>query len=273
MTTSASNLSQRFPKKRVFITGAASGLGLACAEILAREGWQLILVDADVARLDLVANSLGRDGANVISEACDVRDGARLQAIVDRAVTVCGGIDVALLCAGVASAGAFHALSEEDWRWTLDINVLGVANAARAVVRHMAQGKGGLLVNVASAAGFCTGSHMSAYNTSKAAVIALSESLMQEYAQYGIEVMAAMPGFFNTRLLESARGSETTLQGARRLMAGSGLEADEVAERMLASAARGKRYFVYPGKYAVLWRLKRWLPGPFQSLLPRIIGR
>lgn len=273
MTTSAFNLSQRFPKKRVFITGAASGLGLACAEILAREGWQLILVDADVARLDLVATSLGRDGANVMSEACDVRDAARLQVIVDRAVAACGGVDVALLCAGVASAGAFHTLSDEDWRWTLDINVLGVANAARAVIRHMAQGKGGLLVNVASAAGFCTGTHMSAYNTSKAAVIALSESLMQEYAEYGIDVMAAMPGFFNTRLLESARGSDKTLHAARSLMANSGLEAAEVAERMLAAAARGKRYFVYPGKYAVLWRLKRWLPGPFQTLLPKLIGR
>lgn len=273
MTTAASNLTQRFPRKRVLITGAASGLGLACAEILAREGWQLVLVDADRERLDLVAASLGRDGANVISEACDVRDAQHLQALVDRAVIGCGGIDVAILCAGVATVGAFHAISDEDWRWTLDINVTGLANAARSVIRHMAQGKGGLLVTVASAAGFCTGAQMAAYNTSKAAVIALSESLMQEYAPYGIEVTVAMPGFFNTRLLETARGSEKTLQGARRLMTGSGLEADEVAERLLSAAARGKRHFIYPSKYVWLWRLKRWLPGAFQTWFPRLFAR
>ena len=83
MTTAASNLSQRFPGKRAFITGAASGLGLACAEILAREGWRLFLTDVDAARLDLVAQSLARDGVQVGDGACDIRDSVALRAIVD----------------------------------------------------------------------------------------------------------------------------------------------------------------------------------------------
>ena len=86
MTSAASNLSQRFPQKRAFITGAASGLGLACAEILAREGWQLFLTDVDGPRLDLVAAGLARDGARVAAAPCDVRDADAVRAIVDAAV-------------------------------------------------------------------------------------------------------------------------------------------------------------------------------------------
>jgi len=271
MTSAASNLSQRFPKKRVFITGAASGLGLACAEILAREGWQLVLTDVDAVRLDLVASGFVRDGARVAAVACDVRDAEAITRLIDSAVESMGGIDVSIHCAGVALAGPFHASTAEEWDWTFDINMHGVANASRAVIRHMAQGKGGLIVNIASIAGICTGSNMSAYNASKAAVIAFSESLMQEYADYGIHVVVAMPGFFRTRLIETARGPERAIKAAGRLINDSGLSADEVAEQMLSAAARRQTHFVYPPKYRTFWRLKRLMPQYFQVLFPRLL--
>lgn len=273
MTLAAHNLSQRFPRKRVFITGAASGLGLACAEILAREGWQLFLTDVDGPRLDLVAQSLGRDGAQVAAAPGDVRDATTVQRIVDGAAASAGGIDLAIHCAGVAHAGPFHQSTPEEWQWVLDINVHGVAHACRAVLRHMARGQGGLIINIASAASFCTGTHMAAYNTSKAAVVALSESIAQEYAAYGVQSMAAMPGFFKTRLMESARGSARTLEAARSLVERSQVSAEEVAERMLLAASRGRTHFVYPSRYATLWRLKRLMPQTFQRLLPRLLNR
>ena len=125
MTIAAHNLSQRFPQRRAFITGAASGLGLACAEILAREGWQLVLADVDAPRLDLVAQSLARDGAPSVAIACDVRDEAAVRALVDQAAAAFGGLDVAIHSAGVATAGAFHTSTAEDWRWMFDIHLLG----------------------------------------------------------------------------------------------------------------------------------------------------
>ena len=273
MTIAAHNLSQRFPARRALITGAASGLGLACAEILAREGWRLVLADVDAARLDLVAQCLSRDGAPSIAVALDVRDEAAVRALVDESVAALGGIDVAIHCAGVATAGAFHSGSAEDWRWVFDINVHGLANCCRAVLNHMARGPGGLIINVASAASFCTNAKMSSYNAAKAAVVALSETLMQEYGAYGVQTTVAMPGFFRTRLLESARGPERTLDGARRIMQDSNVEADEVAEAMLTAAARGRTHFVYPARYATLWRLKRLMPQRFQRLLPRLLSR
>jgi len=238
MTSATHNLSQRFPRKRAFITGAASGLGLACAETLAREGWQLFLTDADSVRLELVTQSFARDGAKVASYVCDVRDADAIDAVVGTACESAGGIDLAIHCAGVAAAGPFHSTTTDDWRWVLDINLLGVVNSSRAVIQRMARGQGGIIINIASAASFCTGT-----------------------------------GFFQTRLMESARGPERTLQAARRLIDTSNLPAEQVAEEMLWAAARGSTHFVYPSRYQWLWRLKRAMPQRFQKLLPRLLKR
>ena len=273
MTTASRNLTQRYPGKRAFITGAASGLGLACAEILAREGWRLILTDIDAPRLDLVAQSMRNDGAAVAAMACDVRDQPAIRALIEQTASAAGGIDLAIHAAGVVVAGPFHSGSAEDWQWVFDINVHGVANSCRAVIPVMAKSGGGLIINIASAASFCTGSNMAAYNSAKAAVVALSETLMQEYAANGIRVLVAMPGFFRTRLMESARGAPKTLDAARRIMTDSNLEADAVAEAMLQAAARGRTHWVYPERYAYLWRLKRLMPQQFQRLLPQILRR
>jgi NAD(P)-dependent dehydrogenase (short-subunit alcohol dehydrogenase family) len=273
VTSATRNLSQRFPQRRAFVTGAASGLGLACAEILAREGWRLLLTDVDEPRLGLIAQSLARDGAAVVAQACDVRDAAALRALVDDAVVGLGGIDLAIHSAGVAIAGPFHTSAPDDWNWAFGINVMGVANSCRAVVPHMAKTGRGVIVNVASAASFCTGPQMSAYNSSKAAVVALSESLMQEYGQYGVHVMAAMPGFFRTRLMEGARGPQKTLAGAQKLIEDSNLEAADVAEAMLHAAARRRTHWVHPARYQRLWWFKRLAPQQFQRTLPRLLKR
>jgi len=108
---------------------------------------------------------------------------------------------------------------------------------------------------------------MGAYNASKAAVVALSETLMQECGPKGVRTLVAMPGFFRTNLLAQARGTERTLDGARRIMEGSALEADQVARELLAAAAAGDTHWVYPPPYRRLWRLKRLMPSRFQQLM------
>ena len=273
MTSAAHNLTQRFPKRRAFITGAASGLGLACAETLAREGWQLFLTDADAERLDLVTQSFRRDGAQVMSSPCDVRDAAAVQAVVDAAVALAGGIDIAIHCAGVSVAGRFHETPPEDWAWCFDINVLGVANSCRAVIRHMARGQGGVIINIASVAGFCAGPQMAAYNASKAAVISLSETLMQEYGAYGVRTMAVMPAFFRTNIVVNGRGPSRVLEAAGKLVEQSGIEASEVAEAILMAASRGRTHLVYPPKYRALWWLKRFAPERWHKLFPLLFKR
>ena len=184
-----------------------------------------------------------------------------------------GGIDLSFNCAGVAATGPFIGGSVQDWQWAFDINVHGLANTCRAVLPHMLRQNAGLIVNIASAASFCTGQQMGAYNASKAAVVALSETLMQEYGPKGVHTLVAMPGFFRTNLLATARGPERVLAGAQRIMETSGLDAPTVAEELLAAAAGGETHWVYPSRYKTLWRLKRLMPSRFQTVFPRMAQR
>ena len=260
----------RFPYKRAVVTGGASGLGYATASLLARRGWKLALLDRDAARLaDSVRSLAALGAADVSPHEVDTGDEIAVQAAVDQFASRYEGLDLALNAAGVAVAGRFLETPPADWEWILRINVLGVANSCRAELPHMLESGGGLIINVASAAGFVSGADMSAYNASKAAVISLSETLGQEHSRDNIQVVAAMPGFFRTRLLESARAGVSALGTAKKIMHMSNLEAEPVADEILAGAAAGKVHIVLPGEYRTLWRFKRLAPARFQRFMIR----
>lgn len=267
-------LARRFPERRAVITGAASGLGLAAAALLAGDGWKLLLLDRDGDRLAETARALAAAGAGEVMaitlDTCD--EGAMRRAVANFAIRH-QGLDLAMNAAGVAVGGAFMETPAADWEWVLQINVLGVANSCRIEIPHIQAAGGGLIVNIASIAGVVSGADSSAYSASKAAVISLSEALAQEQSQHGIQVSVAMPGFFRTRLMEHARGPEATIQLARKLVESSGLEADAVARQVLGKAARGRTYIVLPGEYRFLWRFKRFAPARFQRFMIRFRNR
>jgi short-subunit dehydrogenase len=131
----------------------------------------------------------------------------------------------------------------------------------------MIASQGGLIVNVASAASFVCASRTSAYSASKAAVVALSETLFQELAEHHVHVSVVSPGFFRTRLLETARAPDDARGFAMKLMKRSNLEADAVAREIIAKAADGATHIVLPGSYRWLWRFKRLAPRSFQRWL------
>jgi len=263
-------LDARFPQKRALVTGGASGLGFATAEWLARSGWRIALLDLDAARLGEAVRALTALGAAEVStHVVDTGDADAVRGAVNQFAGALGGLDLAMNAAGVAAAGRFLETPPADWEWILRINLLGVANSCRAELPHMLSAGGGLVINVASAAGFVSGADMSAYNASKAAVISLSETLDQEHRRDGIQVVAAMPGFFRTRLLEHARAPAGALDTAKKIMHMSNLEAESVALEILARAAAGERHVVLPREYRFLWRYKRLAPGAFQRFMIR----
>ena len=165
--------------------------------------------------------------------------------------------------AGVAVAGAAELTPVEDWRWIVDINLLGVVWGCRGALPHLKRGKSGLVFNVASSAGFAAAPQMSAYNATKAAVIALSETLVGELAGSGVQVSVAMPGFFRTHLLDHMRAPPEENWLAHQLMDHSGHDPDEAAVALLGAAAQGETYVIWPKEYRLAWRLKRWFPGWF----------
>ena len=266
-------LSRRFPAKRAFLTGAASGLGRAMALELAGGGWQLGLLDLSVDGLAEAGVELRAAGATIATYAGDVTDEAFVSAAVADFVQRAGGLDVMINNAGVAVAGPLEGTPAADWRWIVDINLLGVAWGCRAAVPHLRAAGSGLVLNVASSAGFASAPQMSAYNATKAAVIALSETLAAELDGTAVQASVAMPGFFSTHLLDSMRAPAEQRAMARQLMQDSGQDAADAARAILGAAAGGALHIVWPGRYRLAWRLKRLFPAWFVRRVARLRDR
>jgi NAD(P)-dependent dehydrogenase (short-subunit alcohol dehydrogenase family) len=260
MTNRFLRLNNRFPRKRAFITGASSGLGLALARALAGDGWALGLFDRDVARLARVEADLSASGIPVLAYPGDVTLADELTVAVNSFAGTHDGLDVMVNNAGVACGGALMDVPLEDWRWIIDINFMGVVHGARAAIPHLQRNGAGLLINVASAAAFASAHGMIAYNATKAAVLSLSETLGGELAASGTQVSVVMPTYFQSSLLESFRGLAAAREQASQLMQGSSYAAADVARDVLLQAAAGRMHIVLPTSARMLWRFKRWAP-------------
>ncbi len=273
MRQAAERLAVQFPRKRAIVTGAASGLGFAFAQQLSQAGWTLGLMDRSAAELASGRNSLARADQTLYTYHVDVADAEGFSAAVARFAQAEHGIDLFINNAGVAAGGDFLATPLEDWRWIVNINLLGVVHGCRAALQYMQPANAGCIVNIASAAAFACGAGMSAYSVTKAGVVALSESLMQEFAGTGVRFTVAMPGFFPTNLLTGARGSAEVAASARRLMQASSVDADAVAAAILGAAVDRRTHIIVPKEYRRLWRWKRWLPAHFVRSFPKIAAR
>jgi NAD(P)-dependent dehydrogenase (short-subunit alcohol dehydrogenase family) len=266
-------LNQRFPGKRAFITGAASGLGLELSRALAQEGWSLGLFDVDPSNLVAVEEELANAGARVHAFPGDVTHFEELVVAVNSFADICGGLDLMVNNAGVACAGSLLESSMEDWRWIVDINLLGVVHGCRAGVPHLQRSGRSALLNIASAAAFVSAPLMTPYNATKAAVVAISESLAGELVGTGIHVSVAMPGFMQTQLLSTARGPSREREIAAQLMQTSRYSSKACAHDILQGVADGQLYIVLPKAMRSVWRFKRWLPTLFVRRFPHLRER
>lgn len=254
--------------KRVFITGGASGLGLALAERYAKAGWRVAICDVHEARGDEALKALLPTCKDVKFLRCDVtRDGD-----VDQAAAWLtehwGGVDLVFNNAGVASSGRIEEISLADWQWIVDINLLGVVRGCRTFVPMMKRQGTGHIVNVSSLAGLVNAPKMSPYNAVKAAVVSLSETLYSELSRDGVAVSVACPSFFRTNLMETARGSEETVEKAKKFVGNSPLGAAEIAEKIYRGVER-REFLILPDATARrVWHMKRLLPiSLFASLI------
>lgn len=266
-------LAARFPRKRAFITGASSGLGLELTRLLSQDGWSLGLFDRNVERLAAVEADFSDSGVPLLAYPGDVTHANELTVAVNSFAATHDGMDVMINNAGVAGSGDFMEIALEDWRWILDINFLGVVHGCRAAIPHLQRNGTGLLINVASAAAFASAPGMSSYNATKAAVVSLSESLAAELRDTRTQVSVVMPTFFRTSLLESFRGPQQSRTRAATLMQEAKYSAVDVAIDVLRLAARGRTYIPLPGGTRMLWRLKRWFPGLFLRLVVTLRAR
>lgn len=274
MTTSRfKRLNARFPHKRVFITGASSGLGLALANALAADGWTLGLFDRNLERLTRVEAEFTAAGVDLVAYPGDVTQADELTVAVNSFAAIHDGLDMMINNAGVAAGGSMMEVSLEDWRWIIDINLMGVVHGSRAAIPHLQRNRTGLLINVASAAAFASAPGMVSYNATKAAVLSISETLVNELRPIGTQVSVVMPTFFQSSLLETSRGPAYARELAHHAMQKSEYSVNDAARDLLADAGNGSTYIVLPKSARMLWRMKRWMPLRFLDQVLQIARR
>jgi NAD(P)-dependent dehydrogenase (short-subunit alcohol dehydrogenase family) len=254
--------------KKVLITGGASGLGLAMAKYYAAQNWSVCIADIQDEAGKKIAAQLSQDySTDCFFEHLDVTNESQWASLQHTIATRWKGLDALINNAGVASSGDIDAIELKDFKWTMDINVMGVVNGCHYFTPLLKKSEGNL-INVASMAGLLHMSGMSAYNTSKAAVVALSETLYSELALYNVKVSVLCPAFFKTNLTDTMRS--TNANGtvvASKLMAKSTVSADDIAKKVYEDSSRGCFMILTHKTEKNFWLVKRFLP----SLYFRII--
>lgn len=256
-------------RKAIFITGGASGIGLATAKHFARQGWFVGLADIDKTGLKTALADIGP--GNGTSHVLDVRDRAAWpKALADFTKASGGRLDVLLNNAGVASYGYLEEVSPEEEDRIVDINLKGVLNGARAGLEVLKKTPGSRLINIASCAGLYGSPKIAAYSATKFAVKGLSEALDIEFARHGVLVRCVMPWFVDTPILNAgSAGSNVNMADTIR-QDGHPVYPVEDAAKVIWEAAHGKELHYTVGKRAAQLRFaSRFLPGAVRKQLAK----
>ena len=193
----------RLSGKAAVITGAAQGIGLAIAELFAREGAGLVLVDRDEARLKESALKLASANFTVAAQAADISRFEDCEKAVKAALDKFGKLDILVNNAGITRDNLILRLSEEDWDLVLDVNLKGAFLCTKAAARPMLKARAGRIINIASIIGQQGNAGQSNYSASKGGLIALTKTCAREFSSRGVLVNAIAPGFIHTRMSDA----------------------------------------------------------------------
>jgi NAD(P)-dependent dehydrogenase (short-subunit alcohol dehydrogenase family) len=241
--------------KTAFITGGASGIGLAIAKALSRRGANIMLADLDAGRLTNAAEEVRKLGGKVAVTVCDVADEAMIRASAQAALQAFGKVHLLFNNAGVALGGVSGAIPVKDWRWVADINLMGVVHGTEIFLPHIqSHREGGHIVNTASMAGHVASPGMAPYHATKFAVVGYSEALKADLAEQNIGVSVLCPAWVKTDIHKSgltkpSGGASEDDPQFKKMSAiiGSGLNADIVADWTLQCIEDNRLYiFTHP---------------------------
>jgi len=184
----------------ILITGCSSGFGLLMAARLASKGHQVIATMRNLDKKDDLCNEVNRRGGIINILPLDVINPNSVKEVILKITKKFGFIDVLINNAGYGIGGFFEDLTDEEIRQQMETNFFGAQNVTRAVIPFMRQRQRGRIINISSVAGFSTSPAFGAYNTSKWALEAFSESLHYELKLFGIDVLLIQPGTYKTEI-------------------------------------------------------------------------
>jgi len=238
--------------KTAVVTGGASGIGRALALRLAGEGANVVVADLDPAGMEAVAAQARSLGVKALTVRTDVSELAQVETLAARAFEAFGAVHVLCNNAGVAAWGGLESATHRDWQWVLGVNLWGVIHGVEAFVPRMIErGEPAHIVNTASMAGLVASKGLGVYNTSKYAVVGLSETLAKDLKPYRIGVSVLCPMGVETRIRESERNRPAPLRNERTAGVGEPVELigrylapEAVADMVLAAIGSGELYVI-----------------------------
>ncbi|MFD4401302.1 SDR family NAD(P)-dependent oxidoreductase [Nocardia sp. NPDC058499] len=262
---------------RAVVTGAGSGIGRAFAHELAARGGRIVCADIDEDRAAETVASIGREYPGVAYPfRCDVAKRDDVEVLARYAESVFDGpATLVINNAGVGSGGLpVGEIGFAEWERTLGINLWGVIHGCEIFAPRLREAGHGGIINVASAASFGTAPRMAAYNTGKAGVLALSETMAAEFGGTDIAVTVLCPTFVRTNIARDAPVPAGPRELADTLMRWTGFSPESIARTTLDAHDRGRLHVVPQPDAQLLWLLKRLFPGQYTAvagLLARLL--
>ena len=233
------------------VTGGGSGIGRALALRAAREGANVVVADVDEAAMGAVVGEAQGLGVKALGVRTDVSERAQVQALAARAFEAFGAVHLLCNNAGVAMWGGLETATARDWEWVLGVNLWGVIHGIEAFVPRMIERREPAhIVNTASMAGLIASKGLGVYNTSKYAVVGLSETLAKDLKPHRIGVSVLCPMGVQTRIRDSERNRPAALRNERAARAepveliGRSLAPETVADMVLAAIRANELYVI-----------------------------
>ncbi len=268
-------MSENKSLRYALVTGGASGLGQAFCWHLAQKGWHVVVADIDEHGAEETLAVLQARGGQGQIELLDVTDYMAWQALVEKLRSQWPRLDLLVNNAGICGAGKISEFPLADFRHIWEVNLMGVVNGCHACLPWLLEtAPGGHVVNIASIAVALNAPTMSAYNTSKAGVVAFSETLSGELLKSGVGVTVVMPGFFYSQLLKKGTFYDEQLrQIAEEYTHNAEFAAPDVVIQTMRAIERRQLYVVLARKARIAWRLRRLAPAWFQKVVARVFER
>ena len=240
--------------KTAFITGGASGLGLAMAHAFGEAGMNVMLADIEEAPLQKAVAELEERQIRVGSVLCDVAIRQALEEAAAKTIETFGKVHVVCNNAGVGAGGPIDQVTHTDWDWVVAVNLMGVVYGMETFLPLIrSHGEGGCFVNTASMAGHISPPGMEPYSATKFAVVAMSEGWAGQLASENINVAVLCPGFVKTKINQSGRARQAQYGGptVSEIVANSavenGIDPARVGQRVLEAVRAKERYiFTHP---------------------------
>ncbi|MFC2159038.1 3-oxoacyl-[acyl-carrier-protein] reductase [Acidobacteriota bacterium] len=228
-----------FKDKVSIVTGASQGIGEAIAKELAGEGAEVVILDVVRDKAEEVARGINESGGKATVFSLDVSDFAQVAEVTEEIINKYGAVHHLVNNAGITRDNLLMRMKEEEWDAVLTVNLKGVFNLSRAIIRSMMGNRSGRIVNISSVVGVMGNAGQTNYSASKAGVIGFTKSLAREVASRGVTVNAVAPGFVATAMTDSLPENvkETFLEIIPMKRFGSPEEVSRVVKFLLSEDA------------------------------------